>query len=242
MQMNAVILAAGKGTRLNSVINDIPKPMVKVGTKPILEQNIIWLRDNGIRNIYINLHQFPDSIRDYFDTGSNWDTDIKYSYEPELLGTSGAVNKIASDYWSTQSPESAFIVVYGDNILSDFNLAEIIKFHNERKGLATICLFYRDDVSQSGIAVLDDNSRILRFIEKPTPEQCVSHLVNTGIYIMEPEILKYIPSGFSDFGRDIFPCLLEANETLYGIVSDKTVTAIDTPQLLQQAIGKGGSV
>ena len=231
--MRAVVLAAGRGERLKSIISNVPKPMVRVGDRPILEQNIVWLKDSGIRDIYVNLHHLADAIRDYFGDGSRWAVNIKYSYEPQLLGTAGAVHKIARDFWKARSL-STFVVIYGDNLLSSFDLAKIIRFHSAKGGLGTVCLYYKDDVSISGVAVLDDDGRISRFVEKPRPDQEISHLVNTGIYVLEPEILEYIPDGFSDFGRDIFPKVLETDKRLYGVVLNSKLVAIDTPDLFKQ--------
>lgn len=236
--MRAIVLAAGKGERLKPIINNVPKPMIRVGDKPILEQNIVWLRDSGIRDIFVNLHYLPEAVRDYFGDGSRWGVSVEYSYEPELLGTAGAVRKIAYDYWRAKDL-STFVVIYGDNLLSSFDLTGIIRFHLAKGGLGTVCLYYKDDVSISGVAVLEEDGRISRFVEKPTPGRDISHLVNTGIYVFEPDILNYIPDGFSDFGRDIFPKILETDKRLYGIVMNSRLIAIDTPELFRQIAEAG---
>jgi NDP-sugar pyrophosphorylase family protein len=135
--MKAVVLAAGKGERLKGVVDTAPKPMVKVDGKPILEHNIAWLKSFGITDICINIHYLPDVVTNYFGDGSKWGVKIIYSYEPKLLGTAGAVRKIVSEIWK-DSVSGAFVVAYGDNLLSDFDLRRIIDFHFENKGLSVL--------------------------------------------------------------------------------------------------------
>jgi len=242
--MKAIILAAGKGRRLKEMIDNIPKPMVKVKEKPILEHNIKWLRNYGIKDIYINIHHLPDVITNYFGNGSKWGVKLTYSYEPKLLGTAGAVRKILEEYWRHKVVEQRqkgidlkpFLVVYGDNLF-EYDLKEIIHFHKRKKGIATIALYKKGEVSQSGIAVLDNDNKILKFIEKPKPEEVVSHLVNTGLYVLEPDILDYIPSNkVLDFGKDVFPKMIQKGEDIFGVIAKGSLTAIDTPGLLKKAL------
>jgi NDP-sugar pyrophosphorylase family protein len=233
--MRAIILAAGKGERLKSIVQNMPKPMVAINGKPILLQTIEWLKEYGITDLYINLHHQPDSIRNYFQNGKCFGVSITYSFEQQLLGTSGAVKKIAADFWNEQN--SPFMVLYGDNLFKG-NLKKILDYHTEKKGLVTVVLHKKEDVSQSGIVVLDNNNRIIRFVEKPKPEETISNLVNAALYVCEPQLLHYIPvEGPSDFGRDIFPVLLKTNKTMFGIIIDGSVTAIDTPEFYHQALG-----
>ena len=236
--MKAVVLAAGKGQRLKSVVRDVPKPMVRVRGRPILEQNVCWLRDAGVQDIYMNLHHLPEVITKHFGGGEEWGVRIMYSRERRLLGTAGAVRKIADDCWG--DVREPFLVVYGDNLLSGFDLRRIVEFHNSRAGAGTICLHYREDVSHSGIAVLDSDGRILRFVEKPTPDQAVSHWVNAGLYVLAASALRYVPQGTSDFGRDIFPRMLEAGERLYGLTTNAALVAVDTPEMLAQVVADRG--
>jgi NDP-sugar pyrophosphorylase family protein len=234
--MKAIILAAGEGRRLKGVLNSIPKPMAQIDGKPILQRNLEWLKNSGVTDVCINLHHLPEIIRSHFRDGADWGVKITYSYEPTLLGTAGAVKKIAREYWEDNPPEP-FIVVYGDNLVSDFDLNRIIQFHNRKKGIATICLYRKpEEVSKSGVAVLDKDCRITRFIEKPSAGQVVSDLVNTGIYILTPAILKYIPDGCCDFGKDIFSRVIEAGEPVYGLVLKANLIAIDTPRLFKRFV------
>lgn len=220
------------------MIGAVPKPMVSVNGRPILEQNICWLRDAGVRDLYINVHHLPEVITSHFGDGTEWGVRITYSHEPQLLGTAGAVHKIADDYWG--DVRERFLVVYGDNLLSGFDLGQVVEFHRAKAGTGTICLHYREDVSHSGIAVLGAEQRILEFIEKPTPAQAVSHWVNAGLYVLEPCSLRYVPKGISDFGRDTLPRMLAAGERLYGMTMNERLVAVDTPEMLAEALGSGG--
>lgn len=236
--MKAILLAAGKGERLKGLVDNIPKPMIKVEGKPVLQYNIEWLRDYGITDLYVNLHCLPDVIRDYFGTGERFGVRITYSYENQLLGTAGAVRKIADEYWGDEL-STAFLVVYGDNLLSDFDLSDLITFHEAKHGLATICLYRKpEEVWKSGVVLLDGQGRVLKFVEKPYPRQVQSDLVNTGLYVLEPAILKYIPQNcFYDFGKDVFPTAIGAGESIFGLVVNTDLIAIDTPELYEKLLG-----
>ena len=243
--MKAIMLAAGKGKRLGKLTKSIPKPMIKIGKKPILEHNIEWLSRYGINDIYINLHHLPDTIRSYFKDGRKWNVSIQYSYEPKLLGSAGAVRKIVKDYWIQESVDkdkynsypglhNPFLVIYGDNLF-EYDLKKIINYHERKKGIATIALYEKENVDQSGIALLDDDDRIIKFIEKPSPDEVISHLVNTGLYILEPEVLNFIPSTKAiDFGKDVLPKMIKKNEKIFGLILKGDLIAIDTPVLYKQ--------
>lgn len=185
--------------------------MVSVGGKPILEHNIAWLKKYGVSDVMINLHYLPQVVMDHFGDGSKWGIRIHYSVEKEILGTAGGVKNVAPFF-----EDEPFIVWYGDNLCT-CDLDRLAAFHRDKSGLATIALYHREDVTQCGIVGLDASDRILRFLEKPRPEQVFSHWVNAGIYILEPEVLNHIPANSpSDFGRDVFPALLAAGQALYG--------------------------
>lgn len=233
--MKAIILCAGKGERLKSVVTNVPKPMVKIKGKPIIHNNIEWLRDWGVTSVYINLHYLPNVIKNYFGNGKHLGVTIKYSYEKQLFGTAGAVKKIANEFWKEKY--SSFIILYGDNLFQG-NLKKIIDFHKEKKGIATIALHTKKDVSQSGIVILDNNHKIIRFIEKPKQTDRISNLVNASLYVCEKRVLSYIPvDTHSDFGNDIFPNMIKKKEKIYGSIFDGSITAIDTPEFYRKAIG-----
>jgi mannose-1-phosphate guanylyltransferase/phosphomannomutase len=235
--MKAVLLAAGVARRLKGIIDDIPKPMVLVDGIPILQHNVEWLKKFGVTDIYINLHHLPDVITRHFGDGAEWGVHITYSWEPVLLGTAGAVKKIADELWQND-PAEPFLVIYGDNLVSDFDLNRIINFHKKCSGLGTVCLYHKpDEVAKSGVAVLGEQCRIVKFIEKPAPGEISGDLVNTGIYVLEPAILKYIlENSACDFAKDVFSMVLSEGEPLYGLVLNANLIAIDTPQLFKKLI------
>ena len=226
--MKAMILAAGLGTRLGFV--DIPKPMYEIEGKPVLEHNILLLKKHGIKNICINLHYLPEVIKDYFQNGKKWDVEIKYSFEKDLLGTSGAVKNVKS-FWN----DGPFFVVYGDNF-TNINFTEMFNFHKSCKALATIALFDPVKVVNSGIAgsyvEMDKNNRLVSFIEGQGIKK--NGYVNAGVYILEPEILDMIPDNTpSDFGRDIFPKILSSGYLINGYLTSSFVFAFDTKDALE---------
>lgn len=247
--MKAVILAAGKGERLGKVTEIIPKPMIKVHGKPILEYNIDLCRKFGLTDIFINVHHLGSQITEYFGDGNNFGVNISYLVENKLHGTSGAVKKIAEKYWDLDknntndktkfdafcSQIEPFFVLYGDN-LSNYNLLNIQEKAISVNSIVTIGFHYREDVSSSGVAEIDTDGRILSFMEKPKANEIKSHWVNAGIYYLTPEVFKYIPEENSDFSRNIFPLLLADNIPIYGVKEDSDVKAFDTIEMLNKNI------
>lgn len=232
--MKAVILAAGKGERLKEITGEIPKPMIPFNGKPILEHNILLCKKYGVDEIYINTHHLSDVIKNYFKDGSDFGIKIYYSYEDELLGTSGAVKNFSNLYREFGSEN--FFVIYGDNI-SNCNLTDLKnKFDSCNEPSGVIAFHYREDVAQSGVAEFGEDNRILKFIEKPRTDYKNSNWVNAGVYYLNKNILQTIPSGFSDFGKDIFPHLLVENPPLYGVFITEDLIAIDTPELYKKNI------
>jgi NDP-sugar pyrophosphorylase family protein len=204
--------------------------MVLVAGKPILEHNLELLTRHGISDVVINLHHQPQTIVDHFGDGSRWGVHITYSFERELLGTAGAVKKAQEQF------DSTFLVLYGDN-LTTCDLGRLVLFHRAKGGIVTIALHYRDDPTDSGIADLDNQDRIIRFVEKPKPNEIFSHLVSAGIIVLEPEVLDAIPDTMpSDLGRDLFPSLLARGEAIYGyrMPQGEYLWWIDTPEDLQR--------
>jgi NDP-sugar pyrophosphorylase family protein len=228
--MKAMLLAAGQGTRLRPLTERIPKCMVPVSGKPILEHTIQWLHRYGVSEIIINLYHLPEIIRAYFGDGQKWGVRITYSLEDSPLGTAGGVRNAA---WFFEGP---FFVWYGDN-LSTCRLDCLWEFHQAKGGIATIALHYRDDPAASGIVGLDKDDRITRFLEKPRPDQVFSHWVSAGIFVLEPQVSEAIPAeGSPDFGRDVFPALLAHGQPLYGyrMSEGEGLWWIDTPEDLRR--------
>jgi NDP-sugar pyrophosphorylase family protein len=230
MPSKAMLLAAGQGTRLRPLTEKISKCMMPIAGRPVLEHNIEWLKKFGITDIVINLHYMPEAVMNHFGDGSRFGVRITYSLERELLGTAGAVKNVASFF------DGPFFVWYGDN-LSTCRLDRLRESHRARGGVATIALHYREDPTQSGIVGLDDNDRVVRFLEKPRADQIFSHWVSAGIILLERNVLDRIPpEAHKDFGRDVFPALLAEGAAVYGyrMKEDEELWWIDTAADLER--------
>lgn len=224
--MKAIILAAGLGSRLGDITKNIPKPMIKLDGKPILEHNINLCKKYGITDIYINLYHLPNIIMDYFGNGNKFGVKIYYNVEEKLFGTSGSVKNIFEKFNFNNEP---FYVIYGDNY-SNFNLNDL-----KTNSLGKIAFHYREDVENSGVAEFNNTNRIIKFIEKPKPNETNSKWVNAGIYYFQSKIINYIPNGYSDFAKNIIPNLVSLNSiNIYGVKSDCFVKSIDTPSLYEK--------
>jgi NDP-sugar pyrophosphorylase family protein len=203
--MRALVLAAGVGSRLRHYTAHRPKPLLEILGEPILGYNLAMLAAAGFDDVAINLHAFPDAVRAYAGDGSRWGLRVTYSEEAELRGTAGALVPLAQAFAG-----DAFAIVFGDN-LNELDLADLLARHRERGRLATIAVWERDDVTQSGVAEIDAGDRIVRFVEKPAPGATASHWVNAGVLFAEPALLDAIPRDRpSDLGRDVFPALVGA--------------------------------
>src|SRR5712692_8963369 len=218
----ALLLAAGRGSRLGALTDRIPKPMLRVRGKPVIERHVEQLAAAGVEEIWINLHHQGRVIREYFDNGDRWGVRIRYSEEREVLGTSGALKNLEKEFSA-----GGFFVVYGDN-LAACDYRALAAAHSPGT-LLTVTLCHNDEVSSSGIAELSDDGRILRFQEKPRPGEEFSHWVNAGIYAASPALLGLLPAGASDFGRDVIPALLASKTIVRGFVLPAAVEGIDTP-------------
>jgi NDP-sugar pyrophosphorylase family protein len=224
--MHAVILAAGEGRRLRPLTEHAPKPMLEVAGKPLLEYNVRLLARYGITDLIINTHYCPESIEKYFGDGRAFGVKIVYSHEPELLGTAGALGPLRKRL------TGAFMVLYGDN-LTTCNLRALAEFHQLKHAVATLAVFRRENATAAGILSMDADDRIVRFLEKPGSDEIFSSWVNAGIMVCEPAILQAIPAGFSDFGKDVIPALVQARQPIYGYRMDENSERlwwIDSPQ------------
>jgi mannose-1-phosphate guanylyltransferase / phosphomannomutase len=213
--MRAVLMAGGSGTRLRPLTCDLPKPMVPMLNRPIAEHIINLLKRNSITEIIATLYYLPDVMRDYFQDGSDFGVQMTYAVEEEQpLGTAGSVKNIH------QWLDDTFITISGDAI-TDFNLQAAIAFHREKKSKATLILTRVPNPVEFGVVITDKDGRINRFLEKPSLSEIFSDTVNTGTYILEPEVLEYLPENEeSDFSQDLFPLLLEKGEAMYGYIAE----------------------
>ncbi|KEO83009.1 hypothetical protein EL26_12015 [Tumebacillus flagellatus] len=222
-RMKAVIMAGGKGTRLQPLTNRMPKPMVPLLERPCMEYIVDLLKRHGITDIAVTLQYLPDVIKQHFGDGSAHGVRLHYFEEHTPLGTAGSV-KNASDFL-----DETFLVISGD-ALTDFDLTNAIRFHREREALGTMVLTEVDDPTRFGVVTTDEFGRIVRFQEKPSRDEVFSHTVNTGIYVLEPEILTFFEQGQEyDFSKQLFPQVLEQGLPLYGCVGEGYWSDIGTP-------------
>lgn len=207
-------MAGGEGTRLRPLTSNQPKPMVPIVGKPCMEYIVELLKRHGVEEAVATLAFLPRIIRDYFGDGSALGVRMQYSVEHVPAGTAGSV-KLAEDYLHDET----FVVISGD-ALTDFDLQDIVAFHKRRGALATIALKREENPLEFGVVVVDDEGRIERFLEKPTWGQVFSDTVNTGIYVLEPEVFDHIPADTPyDFSQELFPKLFEMGAPLYGYVA-----------------------
>lgn len=223
--MKAMILAAGKGTRVQPITQNIPKPMIPLIRKPILASIIEHLKRYGVDQIIVTTSYLAPKIENYLRDGELLGVQIAYSFEGLLaggkiqglaLGSAGGMRKI-QDFSSFF--DDTFIVVCGDALI-DLDFAEVLAFHHAKRSIATLVLkeIPLAEVSKYGVVQLDKMGRVLKFQEKPTPHEAISNLINTGIYIFEPKIFDYIPPEVHyDIGNHLFPSLAEAGLPFYGI-------------------------
>ena len=213
--MRAVLMAGGSGTRLRPLTCDLPKPMVPILNRPIAEHIINLLKRHGIHEVIATLHYLPDVLRDYFQDGSDFGVQMTYAIEEDQpLGTAGCVKNI------TELLDETFLVISGDSI-TDFDLTAAIEFHRQKQSKATLILTRVPNPIEFGVVITDTEGRINRFLEKPSTSEIFSDTVNTGTYILEPEVLDYLPEHTEcDFSKDLFPLLLAKNEPIYGYIAD----------------------
>ncbi|MBM3709090.1 MAG: HAD-IIIA family hydrolase [Actinobacteria bacterium] len=227
--MKAVILAGGRGTRLKALTGSIPKPMIKIGGIPVLEHQINLLKIYGIRKIIICTGYLSDKIENYFGEGKSWGVEIIYSKENTPLGSAGCIKEIE------EIAGENFLVLYGD-VMINMNLNYLTDFHNEKKACATLVVHPNDHPYDSDLIEIDDNSKILEFFPKPHPEGNIyRNLVNAGVYVLKDTVFTYIQRGKKcDFGKDIFPLMLEKNEPLYAYNTPEYIKDMGTLKRLSE--------
>ena len=205
-------MAGGEGTRLRPLTSNQPKPMVPIVGKPCMEHILELLKQHGLEDVIVTVAFMPQAIRGYFGNGDTLGLNIEYSVEESPLGTAGSV-RLASDRL-----DETFVVISGD-ALCDVDLTDLIRFHRDKRAAVTIGLKSVENPLEFGIVVTDEEGRIERFLEKPSWSQVFSDTINTGIYVLEPEVLRHIPTDRPyDFSKELFPLLLEMGRPLYGYV------------------------
>jgi mannose-1-phosphate guanylyltransferase len=226
--MKAMILAAGKGTRVRPITHTIPKPLIPILQKPVMEFLLELLREHGFDEIIVNVSHLADQIENYFRDGQRFGVQIAYSFEGsikdgelvgEAIGSAAGIRKI-QDF----NPffDDTFIVLCGDALI-DLDLTAAVRWHREKGSIATIVTksVPRESVSSYGVVVTDENGLIQTFQEKPSVEEALSTKINTGIYIFEPEVIDYIPPNrVYDIGSELFPKLVEIGAPFYAVDMD----------------------
>ena len=223
--MKAMILAAGKGTRVRPITHTTPKPMIPIMQKPVMEFLLELLRQHGFNQIMVNVSHLSEEIENYFRDGQRFGVQIAYSFEGRIedgeligdaLGSAGGLKKI-QDFQPFF--DDTFVVLCGDALI-DLDLGEAVRRHKEKGAMASLITkrVPPDQVSSYGVVVSDPDGRVLSFQEKPSVEDAASDMINTGIYIFEPEVFDFIPSGEPfDIGSELFPKLVEAGAPFFAL-------------------------
>ncbi|PKL36187.1 MAG: hypothetical protein CVV44_18390 [Spirochaetae bacterium HGW-Spirochaetae-1] len=213
--IRAVIMAGGEGTRLRPLTCNRAKPMIPVINKPVIEHALNLLKSHGIVDITISLFYLPDNIQNYFTDGSDWDVNISYSVEETPLGTAGGVKQAMGKH------DDTLLVLSGDGII-DFDITAILAYHREKKSPFTIILNRVNTPTEYGIVITDSEGLIEKFQEKPSWSEVFSDTANTGMYVIEPDIInRYVPKDSKyDFSIDLFPLLRKKNIPLYGYIAE----------------------
>lgn len=227
--MQAVIMAGGEGSRLRPLTGNLPKPMLPVANRPLMEHIILLLREHGITEIVATVQFLSSVIRNYFGDGSDLGVSLSYATEQEPLGTAGSI------YGAADLLSGTFLVISGD-ALTDIDLSKVVEYHRKKGAAATMVLKRMKDPLEFGIVMTADDGRIERFLEKPTWGQVFTDTINTGIYVLEPEILDLIPPDQPyDFSSELFPLMLDKGLPLFGYVSEEYWTDVGTTESFLQA-------
>ena len=217
-----MILAAGLGTRLRPITYEMPKPLVPIVNRPVIEHIARLLNGHGFTEVIANLHWFADLVRDHIGDGSEHGIELEWSYEDALLGTAGGVANVR------EFLGDSFLVISGD-ALTDIDLRAMRAYHDGHDGIATLAVTPVEDTSKYGAVITGSDMRVQGFQEKPDPAEALSNLCNCGIYMFRAEIFDYFPregqrsaaagpedpDGFADWAMDVFPALLEADVPFY---------------------------
>lgn len=229
--LKALVLAAGKSTRISPISKGRPKPLIEIEGEAIIARNLRWLAAEGIDEVFVNLHYKPEDIRDFVGNGSRFGLRVSYAFEPEILGTAGAAKALQSHF------SKPFLVVYGDNLI-DTRIADLLATHTKREADATVAVFDRNRHPHTGIAGgrvrVDASNQIIDFREGA--DDSVSPLVNAGVYVLEPRVLDRVPANtFFDFAKDVFPAMIDAQQTMIAAPITGYCLGLDTPESFKRA-------
>src|SRR5690242_10134883 len=212
--MKAVVMAGGEGSRLRPLTIRRPKPMVPIAGKPVMEHILNLLKRHGITEVVVTVQYLASSIEDYFGSGSQFGMRITYSREDVPLGTAGSVKN------AEEQLTEPFLVISGD-ALTDYNLTDLIQYHNEKKALATLTLAHVHNPLEYGVIITNEDGHISQFLEKPSWGEVFSDTINTGIYVLDPQIFSYFEKNKPfDFSQELFPMMLKKGDPIYGYVAN----------------------
>lgn len=210
--MKAVVMAGGEGTRLRPMTSSMPKPLLPVANRPIMEHVLRLLKRHGLNETVVTVQFLASLVKNYFGDGEELGMELTYANEEKPLGTAGSVKNAEEAL-----KDDAFLVISGD-ALTDFDLTELINFHKEKGAMVTVCLTRVPNPLEFGITIVDEEGKVERFLEKPTWGQVFSDTVNTGIYVMEPEVFNYVdPDVPVDWSGDVFPQLMKEGKPSTGM-------------------------
>jgi len=227
--MKAVVMAGGEGSRLRPLTIERPKPMVPVVNKSVLAHILDLLKKHGITDIVMTVQYLANEIQQAFGDGEGFGVDIKYALEDTPLGTGGSV-KNAQEYL-----DDTFLVISGD-ALTDFDLTAIINYHRQKKAMATLTLYHVANPLEYGVVILDENGHVRQFQEKPSWGEVFSDTINTGIYVLDPQVLDYFEKGkVFDFSQDLFPLMLRNGDPIYGFIASGYWTDVGSIQEYMRA-------
>ena len=212
-----MILTAGLGTRFKPLTNNIPKPLIEIIDRPMIDYSIKQLKKNNINELILNIHHKKELILDYFKNNNRYhDIKIKFSSEEELLGTSGGVKKVESFF-----DEEPFIVINSD-MMFKIDVTKLLKFHKEKKADVTLCLTEKGKKEKFGSLGVAEDSRIIRYLDTSISNDEKHRCIFKGIHIISPRVLNEIPGNiFQDFSRHTYPDLLKKGYKIYGYISDE---------------------
>lgn len=201
--MHAIILVGGRGTRLQPLTDTRPKPMLPIVDRPFLEHQLAFLHAHGVRSVTFACGFLPDAIEAHFGDGARLGMHLAYAVEPEPLDTAGAIA------FAARTVEPQRLLVCNGDVLTDLDVAQLVRFHEQRSAVATIALTPVDEPSRYGLVRTDEHSAVTAFVEKPPPEECDTNLINAGTYILEPSVIDMVPAGARvNIEREVFPRLV----------------------------------
>jgi len=225
--MKAVIIAGGKGTRISQFIKDTPKSLIKIGKKPIIEHQLKLLKSYGIKEIWLLLGYLGDQIKEYLKDGKKFGVNLHYYEEKEPLGTAGAVKTLEKEI------KEDFLALSGD-VMMNFDIKRFIKWHKQKKGIASIVVHPNDHPFDSDLVEVDDDGKIINLLKRPHPGDLIfRNLSIASLYIFSPDVFKYIPKNLKcDIEKDILPLLLKAKEKVFAYNTPEYFKDMGTPERL----------